>query len=108
MLVCVIVIKVLSTAKVIWRWGYVLKSHLIDWRSRGLNLQTLVYKVYPYPASIFVLKNVVCLLFLLYILRGTLEHGMEANCETLSLGSSLIWVHIVNIKGHTVFNRVYI
>ena len=33
-----------STAKVIWRWGHGLESHLKDWRSRGSNSGPLATK----------------------------------------------------------------
>ena len=42
---CLFVLKIPQTAKVIWGRNHSLKSHPIDKRSRGSNLQPLVYKV---------------------------------------------------------------
>ena len=42
--VVVFVFNVPQIAKVIWRQGHVLKSHLTDWFSQKSNLQPLVYK----------------------------------------------------------------
>ena len=42
--VCVFELNLPPTAKVIWRRGYTLKTHLTDWRSWELNMGPLVYK----------------------------------------------------------------